>query len=105
MRRVELEISTKQADAIIQSLQEKDIMSDEFFEGSLVDNYFYTDMKGFKWGRYKTREYMIILEHYLNCWSSDQILIMTDSAKEYNELLEYSKLLEQYEKEDEETDN
>ena len=60
----------------------------ECVEGNLQDNYFFEGMEniGFSRGA-KPRKYVMIIEHYLNCWSSDHMLILTDNQQTYEKLL------------------
>lgn len=72
------------------------------FEGCLFDNYFFDiGNNNMRWGRVKLRKYVMILEKYLNEWSSCYELYMTDSEKKYRELLGMCyKDREEYEKEE-----
>lgn len=53
----------------------------ECFEGSLIDNYIIYDAQKIKIGRAKSRKYIILVEKYLNSWSSTTEVIMTDNDK------------------------
>lgn len=58
------------------------------FEGSLLDNAVIYGAEKIKVNRVKPREYMIVREVYLNGWSSELELIMTNSlekVKEYHD--------------------
>lgn len=63
----------------------------ETVEGSLVDNYFIEDASGFKFGRFKPRKHMMFLENYLNTWSSNHIVVLTDNDKLFYDTLEKSR--------------
>ena len=74
------EISTNVLNEILEIAEEIGVSYD-CFEGCLRDNYvFYSDecisIEG------KSSKYLIIKERYLNEWSSDLILIMTNSTEE-----------------------
>lgn len=54
-------------------------------EGTLQDNYCLDIGENtYKMGRTKVRKYLIIVEKYLNEWSSCLELIMTDNENTYN---------------------
>lgn len=57
-------------------------------EGALVDNYFFETDKGITIGQSKPRKYIMLLDHFLNTWSSDHELIETDSDKEFEKTRE-----------------
>lgn len=56
-------------------------------QGALVDSYFIDDFNlGLKMNRgrnIKPRKHLMVLENYLNCWSSDLTLILTDNDSYY----------------------
>lgn len=53
----------------------------EVIDGCLQDNYFFKDTNEVKINRCKPRKYIMLLENYVNCWSSNHKLIMTDDEK------------------------
>lgn len=61
----------------------------DIIQGGLNDNYFIDDFNlGLKLSRgrvVKPRKHLMILESYLNEWSSDLTLILTDNDKKYYE--------------------
>ena len=61
----------------------------DIIQGGLNDNYFIDDWNlGIKFSRGKSvkpRKHLIILDSFLNEWSSDSILILTDNDKKYFE--------------------
>lgn len=61
----------------------------DIIQGCLNDNYFIDDWNlGIKFNRgrsVKPRKHLIILDSFLNEWSSDSILILTDNDKKYFE--------------------
>jgi len=59
----------------------------EEIDGCLQDNYFFSDTKDIKIGNHKPRKFIMILENYLNTWSSDHVLIMTDDENLFNSTL------------------
>lgn len=92
MRTVKFELSAKNGNNLMKQLldvnPDYEIQPEECVDGVLQDNYFYSDMTGLKIGRYKTREYVMFLENYVNEWSSDYMVIMTDSYNVYNRTLQ-----------------
>ena len=86
-------ISLEQQQNILDYCCKKDILFTQY-QGSLQDNYIvYTDQK-FRLGKRKARKYLIMVEKYVNCWSSTIELIMTDkeSTVEFYE----NSLIEEY---------
>lgn len=60
----------------------------EVVEGSLIDNYFFEGMENMNFSRgVKGRKYVMILERYVNEWSSIHELILTDNEKYYQDTL------------------
>lgn len=59
-------------------------------EGSLLDNYIIYNTDKIRIGRAKPRKYIIIVEKFLNGWSSTLQLIQTDN---YNKVLKYESIL------------
>lgn len=61
----------------------------DVIQGGLNDNYFIDDWNlGLKLSRgraVKPRKHLMVLENYLNEWSSDLTLILTDNDKKYFE--------------------
>ena len=55
----------------------------DVYEGSLLDNATITNDEVKKIGR-KTRKYLIMVEKYLNCWTSTIELIGTDNEQTYD---------------------
>lgn len=89
MKRVEIDINLKQSNEIISGLSNAGHYADEVVPGALLDNVFF-DLgpdRGLKIGRKKLRRYVMLLEHYVNTWSSSTKFIMTDSEKEYRDTL------------------
>lgn len=65
--------------------------------GGLVDNLFFEDMEAFYFKSAKPRKYWMITEEYLNEWSSQYRLIMTDDAEKYHETInDYLVSLEEF---------
>lgn len=94
MKDVRMTISLKSCDNIVQALQERNY-DVECVEGSLLDNYFCEIGENtLKVGRWKLRKYMIILERYVNEWTSTLELILTDSEETYYSL--YDKYMKEY---------
>lgn len=59
----------------------------EIIPGSLLDNYFFEDMSRFNFNSAKPRKHWIILEEYLNEWSSQYRLTMTDNSEKFYDTL------------------
>lgn len=89
MKRVEIDINLKQSNEIINGLANAGFCADEVIPGALLDNIFFDlgPAPGLKLGRKKLRQYVMLLEHYVNSWSSVTRFIMTDSEKEYRDTL------------------
>ena len=58
----------------------------EFFEGSLLDQYIIHADKRITIKGIKPRQYILIFEKYLNCWSSENIACFSDDEKLADEL-------------------
>lgn len=57
-------------------------------EGCLNDNYFCeVGENNLKLGRKKLRRYLIIVEKYINEWSSGQEMLLTDNQEKYYDML------------------
>lgn len=75
------EISSRQADVIVNYFIENgyDVAYDD---GTLIGNYFIEVGENYlKLGRIKLRKYIIIVEKFLNEWSSTLEMILTDSEE------------------------
>lgn len=60
----------------------------EVVEGNLIDNYFFESMKDMNFSHgVKGRKYVMILERYVNEWTSIHELILTDNEKYYQDTL------------------
>lgn len=83
MKDVRMQISMHQADMIINGLMSRGYDVEEI-PGGLLDNYFCEiGNSALKLGRYKMRKYMMIVECYVNEWSSALELILTDSVEKF----------------------
>lgn len=89
---IEIKISMEKAEKLYSDLLK--LSGNEFagfmFEGSLLDEYavVMTDNQNWKINLFKghpilARKYVYIKEVYLNCWSSELILVMTDNKKKF----------------------
>ena len=58
----------------------------DFFEGSLLDQYIIHADKRITIKGIKPRQYIIIHEQYVNCWTSENIACFTDDEKLADEL-------------------
>lgn len=87
MRDYVVQIGQSQVDAIVTYFCDNEY-SIECKEGTLIDNYFVpVGANALKLGRVKLRKYLFILEKYINEWSSEYVLILTDSEKNYNKYI------------------
>lgn len=59
----------------------------DIYQGCLLDNAIIVNDDIIKIGR-KTRKYLIMVEKYLNCWTSIIELIGTDNEQTYNKWVE-----------------
>ena len=93
---VELEISSEKAEKLYSDLLE--LSGNEFagqiFEGSLLDEYavVMTDNQNWKITLTKghpvlARRYVYIEEKYVNCWSSKNVLVLTDDKSRFEKFL------------------
>lgn len=83
MKDVRMQISMHQADIIINGLMSRGYDVEEI-PGGLLDNYFCEiGNNTLKLGRYKMRKYMMIVERYVNEWTSALELILTDSVEKF----------------------
>ena len=83
MKDVRMTIQLQQAENIVNSLVEMGY-NVEILEGSLNDNYFCeVGENNLKLGRKKLRKYLIIIEKYINEWSSGLEMLLTDNKKTY----------------------
>lgn len=93
---VEIKISNEQASKLYDNLIT--LTGNEFagrwFEGSLVDEFaVMVDNQNWKINLTKgrpilARKYVYTYEKYLNCWSSELILVLTDSEKKFKKFIE-----------------
>jgi len=58
----------------------------ELFEGSLLDQYIIHADKKITIKGIKPRQYILVYEQYLNCWSSENIACFSDDEKLADEL-------------------
>lgn len=91
---IELEISSEKAEKLYKDLLE--CSGNEFagfmFEGALLDEYAIVMTNNQNWkinlskGRpVLARKYVYIKEQYVNCWSSKNVLILTDDKSKFEE--------------------
>lgn len=89
---VELEISSERAEELYSDLLKwsGNEFAGRWFEGSLLDEFAVVMTSSQDWkinlskGRpILARKYVYIKEVYLNCWSSELILVMTDNKKKF----------------------
>ena len=87
MKDIRMMIPYKQAENIVNSLIEMgyDVV---ILEGCLNNNYFCeVGENNLKLGKKKLRKYLIIVEKYINEWSSGLEMLLTDSQEKYYETL------------------
>ena len=94
MKDVRMRITMENCNNIVNALQERNY-DVECVPGGLLDNYFCevweSNLKLYRW---KLRKYLIVLEHFVNEWSSELELILTDNAETYYNL--YNSYMESY---------
>lgn len=95
MRTLKKEIPYDCLDHLINDSNDKykDCTLVDYYTGCLNDNYLFRNERANKgYGvivgkKHKARKYIIIYEHYVNEWTSDAIVIETDSDKMANQFL------------------
>lgn len=86
MKDVRMGITMGTCNNIVNALQERNY-DIECVPGGLLDNYFCEiGENNLKLSRWKLRKYLIVLERFVNEWSSDLELILTDNAETYYNL-------------------
>lgn len=92
----EIEIDYKQAEKLYNDLVKwsSNEFAGQMFEGSLLDEYAVVMTGNQDWkinlskGRpVLARKYVFIREEYVNCWTSKNVLVLTDNKKEFEEFL------------------
>lgn len=92
----EIEIDYKQAEKLYNDLVKwsSSEFAGQMFEGSLLDEYAVVMTGNQDWkinlskGRpVLARKYVFIREEYVNCWTSKNVLVLTDNKKEFEEFL------------------
>lgn len=83
MRGFSQKITLEEADNIIGFFVENDYEIDTYIDALLDATFIYVGKSNLKIGRAKCREYLMILPVYLNEWSSELILAMTDSKRKF----------------------
>lgn len=87
MKDYTVELSAQQGNELMEQLSDKmDVVTDYEVQGGLLDSYGYSDMGSIKLGRVKPRKYWTIKANYLNEWSSDYILTMSDDSTLFDKL-------------------
>ena len=89
MKTVCFDIDLQQMGEICEALEKCGFYPDYTSDGALLDSAFYDfgESPGLKIGRYKARRFLLITDYYVNCWSSGLRLTLTDSEKEYINIL------------------
>lgn len=86
MKDVRMRITMEKCNNIVNALQERNY-DVECVPGGTLDNYFCEVGKSnLKLSRWKLRKYLIVLECFVNEWTSALELILTDNAETYYNL-------------------
>lgn len=86
MKDVRMKITMETCDNIVKALQEREY-DVECVPGGTLDNYFCeVGESNLKLSRWKFRKYLIVLERFINEWTSELELILTDNAETYYNL-------------------
>lgn len=86
MKDVRMKITMGTCNNIVNTLQERNY-DVECVPGGMLDNYFCEVGKSnLKLSRWKLRKYLIVLECFVNEWTSTLELILTDNAETYYNL-------------------
>lgn len=94
MKDVRMRITMETCDNIVNSLQERNY-DVEYVPGGTLDNYFCeVGESNLKLSRWKLRKYLIVLERFVNTWTSTLELILTDNVETYYNL--YNSYMESY---------
>ena len=94
MKDVRMRITMENCNNIVNALQERNY-DVECVPGGLLDNYFFFLFESnLKLSRWKLRKYLIVLERFVNEWTSTLELILTDNAETYYNL--YNSYMESY---------
>lgn len=82
MRNYSKVLSGNDVNSVIDILSEYGIYP-KIIPGGLFDNLFFENMESFNFNSAKPRKYWMITEEYLNEWSSQYRLTMTNDAEKY----------------------
>lgn len=94
MKDVRMRITMETCDTIVKALQERNY-DVECIPGGTLDNYFCeVGESNLKLSRLKLRKYLIVFECFVNEWTSELELILTDNAETYYNL--YNSYMESY---------
>lgn len=94
MKDVRMRITMETCDNIVNTLQERNY-DVECIPGGTLDNYFCeVGESNLKLSRWKLRKYLIVLERFVNTWTSALELILTDNEETYYNL--YNNYMESY---------
>lgn len=86
MKDVRMKITMQTCNNIVNVLQKRNY-DVECVLGGTLDNYFCeVGESNLKLSRWKLRKYLIVLERFVNEWSSELELILTDDAETYYNL-------------------
>ena len=83
MREFSQKITLEEADNIIGFFVENGYEIDTYTDALLDATFIHVGKNNLKIGRAKCREYLMILPVYLNEWSSELMLVMTDSKRKF----------------------
>ena len=94
MKDVRMRITMETCDNIVNALQERNY-DVERVKGGKLDHYFCeVGESNLKLSRLKLRKYLIVLERFVNEWTSELELILTDNTETYYNL--YNSYMESY---------
>lgn len=86
MKDVRMKITMQTCNNIVNVLQKRNY-DVECVPGGLLDNYFCeVSESNLKLSRWKLRKYLIVLERFVNTWTSELELILTDNVETYYNL-------------------
>ena len=86
MKDIKMKITLDACNNIVNALQERNY-DVEYVPGGTLDNYFCeVGESNLKLSRWKLRKYLIVLERFVNEWTSTLELILTDNAETYYNL-------------------
>lgn len=83
MKTISQKVTLEEAGNIIGFFAENDYEIDTYMDTLLDATFIYIGKSNLKIGKAKCREYLMLLPVYLNEWSSELMLVMTDSKRKF----------------------